>query len=303
MKQLNKENGFLMKKCLLILIVTIISACSSTPNRAPVIERSTEATNPISTTVNEEKKLDTRPTYTVKRGDTLVRIAQENGKSYADILSWNSISNPNDIKVGQVIWLGPIDGTSGAKTSVVNVNSGIEIRNLTPINPATNKTEPRGEKLAYSEENLAELQKIDLGSQANIAKADVLTPEVKAVVSINWVWPTEGKVTDVFDEKKNKGINIVGKAGQNVIATADGKVMFAGSAYRGYGNMLIIQHSNNFLSAYAHNKVLSVKEGQYVTKGQKIAEMGNSDSDTVKLHFEIRQAGKPVDPLKYLPSK
>lgn len=303
MKQLNKENGFLMKKCLLILMVTIISACSSTPNRAPVIERSTEATNPISTTVNEEKKLDTRPTYTVKRGDTLVRIAQENGKSYADILSWNSISNPNDIKVGQVIWLGPIDGTSGAKTSVVNVNSGIEIRNLTPINPATNKTEPRGEKLAYSEENLAELQKIDLGSQANIAKADVPTPEVKAVVSINWIWPTEGKVTDVFDEKKNKGINIVGKAGQNVIATADGKVMFAGSAYRGYGNMLIIQHSNNFLSAYAHNKVLSVKEGQYVTKGQKIAEMGNSDSDTVKLHFEIRLAGKPVDPLKYLPSK
>lgn len=303
MKQLNKENGFLMKKCLLILIVTIISACSSTPNRAPVIERSTEATNPISTTVNEEKKLDARPTYTVKRGDTLVRIAQENGKSYADILSWNSISNPNDIKVGQVIWLGPIDGTSGAKTSVVNVNSGIEIRNLTPINPATNKTEPRGEKLAYSEENLSELQKIDLGSQTNIAKADVPTPEVKAVVSINWIWPTEGKVTDVFDEKKNKGINIVGKAGQNVIATADGKVMFAGSAYRGYGNMLIIQHSNNFLSAYAHNKVLSVKEGQYVTKGQKIAEMGNSDSDTVKLHFEIRQAGKPVDPLKYLPSK
>jgi lipoprotein NlpD len=303
MNQMNNENSFLMKKCLLILTVAIMSACSSTPNRAPVIERSTEIVNPITSIVNEEKKLEVRPTYTVKRGDTLVRIAQENGKSYADILSWNSINNPNDIKVGQLIWMGPIDGTGGSKTSIVNVNSGIEIRSLTPINPATNKTEPRGEKLAYSEENLAELQKIDLGTQATLAKVEVPTPEVKSVVIINWIWPTEGKVAEGFDEKKNKGINILGKSGQNVIATADGKVMFAGSAYRGYGNMLIIQHSNNFLSAYAHNKVLLVKEGQYVTKGQKIAEMGNSDSAIVKLHFEIRQAGKPVDPMKYLPSK
>lgn len=300
---MNKVNGFLMKKYLLILIVAVISACSTTPNRAPVIERSAEVVNPISTTVSEEKKLDPRPTYTVKRGDTLVRIAQENGKSYADILSWNSISNPNDIKVGQVIWMGPVDGTNGSKTSVVNVNSGIEIKNLSPINPATNKTEPRGEKLSYSEENLAELQKVDLGTQTNVAKVDAAIPETKTLVSINWIWPTEGKVSEGFDEKKNKGINILGKSGQNVVATADGKVMFAGSAYRGYGNMLIIQHANNFLSAYAHNKVLLVKEGQYVTKGQKIAEMGNSDSDIVKLHFEIRQAGKPVDPMKYLPNK
>lgn len=301
----NDMNSFLNRSLIISLFIVLVSACTTTPNHAPVIEKSSGVTK------QEEKpnlaatpEKTERPTYVVKRGDTLGKIAQENGKSYADVLSWNNIVNPNDIKVGQVLWMGPVDGSESSKTSVVNLNSGIEIRNLTPINPSTNKTEPKGEKLAYSEENLAELRKVDLGSAtASVAKNEVGVPEVKPNPAINWVWPVEGRVSALFDEKKNKGINVAGKLGQSVFAAADGKVMYAGSAYRGYGNMLIIQHANNFLSAYAHNKVNLVKEGQYVTKGQKVAEMGNTDSDTTKLHFEIRQAGKPVDPLKHLPNR
>ncbi|TFW18157.1 peptidoglycan DD-metalloendopeptidase family protein, partial [Duganella callida] len=121
--------------------------------------------------------------------------------------------------------------------------------------------------------------------------------------SISWVWPAAGKVVASFDEGKNKGLDIAGKAGQQVVAAGAGKVMYAGSGIRGYGNLVIVKHSNNLLSAYAHNRTILVKEGQTVSKGQMIAEMGDSDTDSVKLHFEIRQQGKPVDPSKFLPNR
>ena len=117
------------------------------------------------------------------------------------------------------------------------------------------------------------------------------------------MWPVEGKVSTNFADSKNKGVDFLGKPGQHIYAAAAGTVMYAGSGIRGYGNLVIIKHSNNFLSAYAHNQVIWVKEKQVITKGQKIAEMGNSDSDVVKLHFEIRQQGKPVDPMKFLPGR
>lgn len=283
------------------MFIAVLSACSSTPNRAPVVDRNPDSNSTVPSKETTEKTV-IRPSYVVKRGDTLVKIAQENGKSYADIVMWNNITNPNDLKVGQVLWMGSQDGTVSAQTSIVSTPN-LEIKTLTPINPATNKTEPRGDKLAYSEENLTQLQSVDIGTPSVTTKAETPVVEPKPVVNISWMWPVEGKVIATFDEKTNKGVNVAGKLGQAVFAASDGKVMYSGNAYRGYGNMLIIQHSGNFLSAYAHNKVNLVKEGQYVTRGQKIAEMGNTDSDTVKLHFEIRQAGKPVDPLKYLPSK
>jgi lipoprotein NlpD len=117
------------------------------------------------------------------------------------------------------------------------------------------------------------------------------------------MWPSDGKIVATFDEGKNKGIDIAGRMGQQVMAAGSGKVMYAGSGIRGYGNLVIVKHSNSLLSAYAHNRTILVKEGQNVTKGQPIAEMGDSDADAVKLHFEIRQQGKPVDPAKFLPSR
>ena len=142
---------------------------------------------------------------------------------------------------------------------------------------------------------------------AAVPSAPAATPEPKpapaAVDSgIDWVWPATGKVVTGFSDTANlKGIDIAGKAGQPVVASAAGKVVYAGTGLRGYGKLVIVKHNADYLSAYAHNKEILVKEGQQVTKGQKIAEMGNTDSDQVKLHFEIRQRGKPVDPLRFLP--
>ena len=120
---------------------------------------------------------------------------------------------------------------------------------------------------------------------------------------LGWIWPAGGSVLAGFDESKNKGVDLGGNAGDPVLAAADGKVVYAGAGLRGYGNLIILKHNNIYLTAYAHNQTLLVKEDQSVKKGQKIAEMGNSDADRVKLHFEVRRQGKPVDPAKYLPAR
>jgi len=181
---------------------------------------------------------------------------------------------------------------------------------LTPATPAiSNKTGPRGDKRPYSEAALAELQKPDAVAPAPAAAS---TPPVASVAdraadtgasdeTISWMWPADGKLSGPYEESK-KGIDIVGKSGQQVVAAAAGKVLYAGTM-RGYGNLVIVKHSNSLLSAYAHNRAILVKEGQTVTKGQAIAEMGDSDTDSVKLHFEVRQQGKPVDPSKFLPAR
>jgi lipoprotein NlpD len=118
-----------------------------------------------------------------------------------------------------------------------------------------------------------------------------------------WQWPAPGKVIEGFDETRNKGIDIAGNDGDPVLAAADGEVVYVGAALRGYGNLVIVKHSEEFISAYAHNKQILVKQGQAVKRGQRIAEIGRSDADRTKLHFEIRRQGKPVDPLKYLPAR
>ena len=120
---------------------------------------------------------------------------------------------------------------------------------------------------------------------------------------ISWGWSSNGPVLDCFDEVKNKSVDIGGAAGDPVLAAADGRVVYVGAGLRGYGNLIILKHNNTYLTAYAHNQTLLIKEDQSVRKGQKIAEMGSSDADRVKLHFEVRRQGKPVDPVKYLPPK
>lgn len=296
----------------LVSLLFLLSACASSLHQAPVVERSHETVkeerNPAPETPTVKPVVDNRPTYTVKRGDTLLRIAFDLGLNYRDIVAWNSLSNPNDIKVDQVLFVGPPDSSGVAKATPINPNQNVEVRNLTPINPSTNKTSPRGDKKVYSETALAEMQKADSGSSTPIQTAKVETPAVKPVEkvvteTIEWMWPTEGKALSTFDEQRGKGIDISGKLGQDVFAVAPGKVIYEGNAMRGYGNIIIVKHANNYLSAYAHNKTNLVKEGQPVARGQKIAEMGNTDAESVKLHFEIRQAGKPVDPLKLLPQR
>ncbi|WP_230408093.1 peptidoglycan DD-metalloendopeptidase family protein [Undibacterium baiyunense] len=293
--------------------VLFVAACSSVPNQAPVIERSKETTTePVTASQNSVAKQaeSVRPSYVVKRGDSLSKIALALGLNMNDLIVWNNLANPSDIKVDQVLWTGPAGG-SEVKITPITGNSGIEVRNLNPINPATHKTAPKGDKRPYSESNLAELQKSDgaISVASSTVKNDAVVvkpvekPTQEVAPEIAWVWPTNGKVLSTFDDPKNKGIDIGGKLGQDIVAVAPGKVIYEVGAVRGYGNMLVITHANNYLSVYAHNKTNLVKKGQTVSKGQKIAEMGNSDSETVKLHFEIRQSGKPIDPLKLLPNR
>jgi lipoprotein NlpD len=260
------------------------------------------------------KQPDGRGYYTVKKGDTLIQIALEFGQNYRDLVAWNNLANPNDLKVDQVLRVLPPEGA--AQTGSVATGSGVETRPLTPPAAVAHKSGPRGDKRPYSESALAELQKPDAGSiPATGAKveppkvSDARVPEKPAELpgaadddGISWIWPADGKVIANFSDGK-KGIDIAGKLGQPVLAAGAGKVLYAGSGIRGYGNLVIVKHTNNLLSAYAHNKTIFVKEDQTVVKGQKIAEMGNSDTDAVKLHFEIRQQGKPVDPSKFLPNR
>lgn len=219
--------------------------------------------------------------YTVKPGDTMIRIGLENGQNWRDIVRWNNLENPNIIEVGQVLRVVP---PSSENPLVVTrpVTSG-------SVTTSTTSTTPT-----------------QAASAARPASAPASTspaPGGTGDEDVAWIWPAQGTMLAGFDEAKNKGLDISGKAGDPVIASADGRVVYAGAGLRGYGNLIILKHNNTFLTAYAHNQTLLVKEDQSVKKGQKIAEMGNSDADRVKLHFEIRRQGKPVDPAKYLPAR
>ncbi len=185
--------------------------------------------------------------------------------------------------------------------------------------PAGQKTEPKGGRLAYSAQAWKDAQAADKTVVATApasvpaatgkaeAQSEPSASESKPVAAggegINWMWPGNGKVLAGFNESTNKGLDISGSIGDPVLAASGGQVVYVGSGLRGYGNLVIIKHNNNFLSAYAHNKEVLVKEKQTVQKGQKIALLGNSDSDKPMLHFEIRRQGKPVDPMKYLPPR
>jgi lipoprotein NlpD len=203
--------------------------------------------------------------YTVQRGDTLTRIALDHGQSWRDLVSWNSLPNAHLIEVGQVLRVASPKEAGGVV--VQPIGGGGEVATAAkPAAAPTPTTSANDEGLGFA-------------------------------------WPASGSVIGGFDEAKNKGLDIAGKAGDPVQAAADGQVVYAGAGLRGYGNLIILKHNNTFLTAYAHNQALLVKEDQKVRKGQKIAEMGKTDADRVKLHFEIRRQGKPVDPAKYLPAR
>ncbi len=304
---------------LLIATVGLLSACSSNLRQAPVIDRNPVPEARPAPVIAEEPK-DDRFFYTVKKGDTLLRIALDYGQNYRDIVAWNNLSNPNDIKVDQVLRVAPPDAVAGTA-----ITSPILMPTPDPKPPVVSvpkKTAPRADKRPYTDAALAELRgenggKPDIRADKPDAPEVAVRPTPPAVPGIapgsvvtavdddklSWMWPSAGKIIATFDEGKNKGIDIAGKAGQHVMAAGAGKVMYAGSGIRGYGNLVIVKHSNSLLSAYAHNRAIVVKEGDSVNKGQVIAEMGDSDSDSVKLHFEIRQQGKPVDPSRFLPNR
>ncbi|HLO61903.1 MAG TPA: peptidoglycan DD-metalloendopeptidase family protein [Azonexus sp.] len=259
--------------------------------------------------------------YTVKRGDTLYRIALDNGQDHRDIAAWNNIANPSAIKEGQVLRVippGAAEPVDGAVTKPIATGSGVETRSLDqpagspPVSASGVKREPRVGKEPYSDEAYARLNKqVEPAKPVEAkpeAKPEAPTPPVAPAVpagpdDVAWMWPSTAKVAAQYSDSGNKGLDFAGKAGDPVLAAGDGKVVYAGSGLRGFGELVIVKHNATYLSAYAHNRKILVKEGQQVSRGQKIAEMGNTDADSVKLHFEIRKQGKPVDPAGYLPKR
>ncbi|TLD44088.1 MAG: Murein hydrolase activator NlpD [Accumulibacter sp.] len=278
--------------------------------------------------------------YVVKRGDTLHSIALDHGLDYRELAAWNNIENPNRILVGQVLRVrapGAAAAAEGVIVRPIAAGAAVEQRPLAAaVSPAGEqrspaaavdalKRSPLAGKEPYSEQALARAQAQAAEPVAAVAPVAVkpearpeakpeVRPEVKADSEartgdasgnddVNWMWPASGKLIGTFSDGGNKGIDIAGKAGDSVVAAGSGKVVYSGTGLRGYGKLVIVKHNNTYLTAYAHNQNVLVKEGQSVGKGQKIAEMGNSDADQVKLHFEIRRQGKPVDPLKLLPGR
>ncbi len=236
--------------------------------------------------------------YAVRPGDTIMRIGLETGQNWRDIVKWNNLENANLIEVGQVLRvIPPVSGTPAATTPVVAAGS--------TTGTSTPGVATTGAAAAGTAVAVAPPSSSPATTTPSTAAPTKPTPPATASGDddVGWIWPAQGQLLAGFDEVKNKGLDIGGRAGDPVLAAADGRVVYAGAGLRGYGNLIILKHNNTYLTAYAHNQALLVKEDQSVQKGQKIAEMGNSDADRVKLHFEIRRQGKPVDPARYLPSR
>ena len=255
--------------------------------------------------------------YTVQKGDTLIRIGLDAGQNYRDIARWNAIENPNKIEIGDVYRVVPPEEPAVAKAVV---SGRLSVTPLPPV-PAAAPSPPKASSPSVPPPVTVAATPPPAVKPAAPSTVQASEPLVAAPVpqkppaaaapavpatddALEFAWPAKGEVIVAFDETKNrKGIDLAGGAGDPVLAAAEGKVVYAGEGLRGYGKLIIIKHNNTFLTAYAHNQSILVKEDQSVKKGQKIAEMGSTDSDRVKLHFEIRERGRPVDPMKYLRSR
>ncbi|MBS0298483.1 MAG: peptidoglycan DD-metalloendopeptidase family protein [Proteobacteria bacterium] len=320
--------------CLLLAVSFLLNGCSTTQPPVPVVDRAkADAVQPKPV---ESSATDSQ-VYVVQKGDTLFGIALAHGIDFKKLMEWNDISDPKSLKPGQKINVSmPVKSAQptlfalpkqpetialepGQSPAEAVVPPPPQESNYPVAQSGKVKTSPKALKLPFSEQNVARLQYPENKSTPAIPPAAVVAEKNNKVETApqpvpsesdkpgshsvaDWIWPTTGKLLSSFS-KNSKGVKISGQAGQPILASAAGEVVYSGHGLRGYGNLIIIKHDNTFLSAYAHNSKLLVKEGEAVVKGQKIAEMGNTDTDTIQLHFEIRKYGKPVDPLQYLPSQ
>lgn len=296
-------------------LVLALAACASAPNRAPVENRvatAVQAAAPVSApssqappVVEAVKPLSGLENagkpgyYTVKPGDTLIRVGLENGQNWKDLVRWNALENPNIIEVGQVLRVVAPGVDAGAAATRAVTAGRIETR---PLEPRAAGSAGTG-SVAATTPVASPAAPVAAAPAPAAAPAAAPIPREGAEDDINWAWPAAGSVAGNFEEGKSKGLVIAGRAGEPVLAAADGRVVYAGSGLRGYGNLVILKHNNTYLTAYAHNQALLVKEDQAVKRGQKIAEMGSTDAERVQLHFEIRRLGKPIDPSRLLPAR
>ncbi len=297
----------------LVTTVCVASAWAligcATPNQAPVEDHSAKVARPVVTAVDITKTTTLAPasegrtaTYTVQPGDMLTKIGLDTGQSWHDLARWNNLADPNHLEVGQVLRVMPPVGdvapgsTVTTTTTTMTLATAAPAATFKPLPPIPARPDARASGVAGSS---ASATAVPLTGVATTPPAAAARDDD----DLNWAWPAAGPVVAPFDDTKTKGLAIGGKAGDPVFAAADGRVVYAGSGLRGYGNLVIVKHNANFLTAYAHNQALLVKEDQIVKRGQKIAEMGSTDADRVQLHFEIRKQGKPIDPAKLLPPR
>lgn len=262
--------------------------------------------------------------HVVRQGDTLLGISRTYGQSVDDLVKWNGLDSPHQIRVGQRLRVTPPDVDTDEQVVTVRPieTPGVDSDSAQPAAQVPLIESPRGGRTEYSDEAWAAINPQILPSEPPLPipsppdtpaqpappesaaePADKPAPAAPAAAEAPWLWPASGEVIEGFDESTNKGLDIAGEPGDPVVAAAAGSVVYSGSGLRGYGKLVIIKHEDDFLTAYAHNRDLLVKEGDKVSKGQKIAELGSTDADRPKLHFEIRKQGKPVDPANFLPAR
>ncbi len=319
-----------------VLVASVmLTGCGSrvSLNRAPVEDRGTPTatattaatgTLPSTSTTTATSTATLKPLpgienagkpgyYTIRPGDTIIRIGLETGQNWRDIARWNGLDNANIIEVGQVLRVvPPVAGLTPNSSYNASANPATSTGEVTPgafiPRPVATPTPVVASSIPAAGSRTSPAAPAASAPVANPAPAATASAPAAPAASagdddVAWIWPSSGSVIAGFDEVKNKGLDIAGKLGDPVLAAGDGRVVYAGSGLRGYGNLIILKHNNTYLTAYAHNQTLLVKEDQTVRKGQKIAEIGQSDADRVKLHFEIRRQGKPVDPSRYLPAR
>ncbi|QIM72495.1 LysM peptidoglycan-binding domain-containing protein [Bordetella trematum] len=256
-----------------VLGLVALAGCASKTQRAPVVD--------LNNQTSSGAPAITAGSYVVKPGDTLFKIARASNVDIDTIKRLNNLSDPNQIHVGQVLKL-------SAGTSTASMTPPKPPRPAEPADTSSSGTGSPAEATPVAPPPAPVAPK----PVARAADANV----------INWGWPSSGQITQTFNNS-TKGIDLAGTPGDPVVAAADGKVMYSGNGVRGLGNLIIINHNNGFITAYAHNRALLVKTGQEVKRGAKIAELGQSDTTSPKLHFEIRRQGTPVDPMQYLPAR
>ena len=260
--------------------LAVLAGCASKGQRAPVVDMAG----------GQQTTATAQPggSYVVKPGDTLYKIARSNNVDVENVKRWNNLSDPNQISVGQVLKL----SGGGAAPAARRRSRRWRLPSRPRRSRARLTSRPTAAPRPRRHRPPRRPAPTPAEKPARAADAGV----------INWGWPATGQITQGFNNN-TKGIDIAGNLGDPVIAAADGKVMYSGNGVRGLGNLIIVNHQNGFITAYAHNRALLVKTGQDVKRGAKIAEIGQSDATSPRLHFEIRRQGTPVDPMQYLPAR
>lgn len=300
-----------------VLIAAALAGCAPSRVPAPVENRkiSKAPAKPAPSAGAMATAKETLPPapdgfYRVRRGDTLIGISLDHGVAWRDLAAWNQIDNPNLIEVDQLVRVRPPaapKATVGASTaSAESKSAATEIRPLSggPLasakGVASSASTPKPAAPPATATASASAPTTPASGAASASASESASASKPLADGPVLSWPSKGQVITSFADPGYKGIAISGSEGDPILAAGDGRVVYSGNGLRGYGNLVIVKHEGDFLTAYAHNKSILVNEGQVVKRGQKIAELGKTDSDVPKLHFEVRRSGKPVDPLKFL---